>query len=1691
MKTDLKYIISVLFFALSTTFLAAQSHSNDWIDFTKSYYKIKVAKKGLYRISKSTLNQVQIPNVPGANFNLYRNGEAVPFFASTNGIMGANDYIEFYGKPNDGSLDTELYDDPDWQLNPNYSLFNDTAAYYLTWNTIDPNLPISAVANDLSNLPTAENYYWKTILYQFNARFNAGRPHYLGTQPSYRAIFDEGEGFYDLTITKGNSKNYQLNTPDLYSAGPNASLKTAVISISNTPHRVILEWNNNVLDDNSFTGFATNKYNFNIGTSQIAANNTLNVASSGTGAADNNAVSHIEFTYPSIFDLQGISLVNMTLPSGNGTRYLEISNFNNRGTSPVLYDLSNQIRIVGQNTSGTLQFKLPAVTNNNERELVIASQASPDVIAVSNLTRVTLTNYGNPSFQGDFIIIYHPSLTDDGNGNNYVNEYAQYRASMNGGSHNVKLVNINHLYDQFSYGTPKHPLAIRNFAKFAMDRWSTVPEYFFLLGKGRVYDRMRKNLGSYRQCLIPTFGNTGEDFGGADQLLTASNPGSIAPQISIGRLSTEDPQDINYYLEKIKDLEEEQQKIGDPHQTIANKSWMKRVLHLGGGTGAAQQNTFQYYLNTFKSIIVDTSYGANVESFFKTSSSPIQIAQSQRLTDLINDGTSLITFFGHSSPNSFDIALDNPQNYTNYKRYPVILSNGCFTGNIFAPSPGISSEFIFAQNKAAIGFIATTSLSSSNGLFNYSSQLYEQLGKKIYRESIGNAIRSATTEIEQCCSFVFNLMIAEEITLHGDPSIHLNTHAKPDYVLEPQMISFNPPNVSVNTDSFEMQVIVTNIGKAIKDSIDLEVIRTLPNGSGVNITTRIKAPYYQDTVYVNIPTGGNSAFGLNSFKITIESEYKIPEPSETNNTLGTTINILSDDVFPIHPYEFSIEYEQDIELKASTANAFAGIRDYIMQIDTTELFNSSKLQSTNITQSGGILKWTPSIIYEDSVVYYWRVGLDTSQGQGSPARWRYSSFIYLEKGEPGWNQSHYYQYLKDDYRNIYLDNDRVFKFSDDIKGITVTTGLADLQGGNLPNQQISYSINSRQAHYWNCGGAGFPGGLTIAVFDSVTGEPWLSKLSDRGPNNSCTGAMVNQIHGNIHCKLRDFEAFPFPAADQCDQGKIITFLNGIPNGAYVLIYSVNNARYSNYSQTLINTLTGLGSSLINTAVQGSNTAPWVFFAKKGAPSSAVEEYKPGPKDIINFSTQFSASWYAGQYETPLIGPARKWKQFLTDYHSSEPNSYDENSVDIIGINNAGVETVLINNFTGFSTSLLNIDPRQYPFLKLRMESRDDTTRTPVQLDYWRILYEKVPEAALNPSIGYTFKGDTLEIGEELQIRVKVENVTDLDMDSLLIKYVINSGNSSSFPFYKRGDSLRGHEIMEAAYDFNTNCNCLGKVNSLFIEVNPDDDQPEQFHFNNIGLLNFSISGDIVNPLLDVTFDGVHILDGDLVSAEPEILIKLKDENKYLALNDTSLIKMFIQYPDGSLRPQHFDNNQVIFTPASSSNLAKDNTAHIEINKRFEQDGTYELLVQAQDRSKNQSGNYGYQPDGIDYRISFEVVNESQISNVMNYPNPFTSSTRFIFTLTGSRVPDYMKIQIYTITGRVVREITKAELGEIHIGRNITEYAWNGHDQYGDPLANGVYLYRVVTSIDGEQLEKYDTGTDKYFKKGYGKMYLAR
>jgi flagellar hook assembly protein FlgD len=156
---------------------------------------------------------------------------------------------------------------------------------------------------------------------------------------------------------------------------------------------------------------------------------------------------------------------------------------------------------------------------------------------------------------------------------------------------------------------------------------------------------------------------------------------------------------------------------------------------------------------------------------------------------------------------------------------------------------------------------------------------------------------------------------------------------------------------------------------------------------------------------------------------------------------------------------------------------------------------------------------------------------------------------------------------------------------------------------------------------------------------------------------------------------------------------------------------------------------------------------------------------------------------------------------------------------------------------------------------------------------------------------------------------------------------------------------------------------------------------------------------------------------------------------------------------------------------------------------------YQLLIKAKDATGNKSVEYknANADDFASYAINFQIISKKSISSVLNYPNPFSTSTQFVYTLTGNEPPAYFKIQIMTITGRVVREITQAELGELKVGTHKTDYAWDGTDQYGDRLAAGVYLYKVIAKkANGEDFEAHQNEkADEFFKNGIGKMVILR
>lgn len=1686
-----KYFTLLLFLLPFISF--SQPYGNEWIHFNQTYYKIKVVDDGVYRIRQSTLAAAipSLSSITGANFQLFERGVEIPIYVSSNNTGDANFYIEFYAVHNNGWFDSSLYEDHSWQVNDELSLFNDTAAYFLTWNNLTTNVRYTTITNNLAAHPPKENYCWfKDVSVNGGSRIY-GSNYSLGV-PTYPA----GNGDIcssEFGITEGygspgfnyNVASYPLNTAHVYLNGPAATVNAQYIGIFPTDHNVETGIGSTVFDLQTFYGYETKRVSFQVSNLNLINSSTTNcfvsTANSLAQIADVFQVCNMKIKYPRQFNFDNATSAKFSLNAAGGNQYIVIKNFNEQNTQPVLYDLTSHVRIVGTSWTAAAdsdQFVLPGWVS--EHECVLVSNNLGAINDVTVLKQRNFTDYSLPANQGDFIILTHPFFYDDGNGHNYINDYKNLKAA---GGFTPVVVDVTELYDQFGYGIDLHPMPVRQFSHLAKNTWGQPKLYLFLIGKGLNYTYFNENVASKEHCYVPTWGRPGSDI-----LLTATDTSDI-PLVSTGRIPCLTADDVKTYLDKVHDFLDIQNDTAGFQQTNDLKLWTKNIVHVAGGSTTNDQNLFRTNLNNYKKIAEDSiSFGADVHSFFKNSTDPVQIPTGHQLDSLLDNGVSMLTFFGHSAASTFDYQIPLPEEMNNdYGKYPLFYTNGCLVGDVFQNSRQLADRYILTDHKGVIGFLASDFFGFDGPLNSYATNFYKNVCLNHYNEAIGDIVRHNIEDLYVFPASGINRSTFQQIILNMDPSLQLMTHSRPDYDIENSSVWTSPKSISAGIDSFQVFVDVTNIGKAILDSFNVDITRHLPDGANVSFSKRIKAPYLRDTVSFTFTIDALLDLGPNQFDVYLDQDDEIDEMENMlNNHISFTKIILSNDIIPVWPYEFSIVSAQGVTLKGSTVDPLAPMRNYVFQIDTTEKFNSAMLQTTPMLfqHTGGVVEWTPTLNLIDSTVYYWRASVDTGQEDIHDYSWHNSSFIYLNGSSPGWNQSHYFQFKKDLTTTLKLDTTRVFKFPSNI----VDVGFLN---GNYYNNTVDWDevgvvyINGTRYARW-----GFINPTFLFVhIDGHTGAPvennWMAV--ETGEFNS---------YHNYNSGGAPLYSFQYNSNNTNLYTDMQQLIASIPNGDYLagcsLVANWNNSwgvslmsSYPAAPPTMMDTWHSLGLHLIDSA---GNQDPYVFLIKKGDTTAAgVHEALATPTTIVNTDFFINGNWDRGYFESTVIGPAVSWSNFHYRAHEIEPGN-DHYNVEIYGIDTSGNKILLSTMsslvFAG-DTDIHLLNAAQYPFLQLRLNVLDSVTNSPLQLDYWRINYQPFPEVAVDPSAYFVLQNtDTVAQRVPFKMQVALRNVSAYDFDSVYVKYQITDANNGMHFVYKTEKPILALDTIHASLNFATTG--FAGLNQMFMEINPKGvkHEQEQYHFNNYLLKPFNVTTDNLNPLLDVTFDGIHILNNDIVSAKPEIVIKLNDDSKLVPLDDTSGISVKLTFPDGSIHPVHYNNSTATFYPADVSQLSTKNQAEVIYKPVLLNDGVYTLTVQGYDRGGNAAGNY-------DYSISFEVINKAMISNVLNYPNPFTTQTHFVFTLTGSVVPEFMKIQIMNISGKVVKEIFMNELGPLHIGRNITEYMWDGTDQYGDNLGNGVYLYRVVTRLDGKNLDEYGTNTDQYFKEGIGKMVLAR
>ena len=1696
----MKKLLWLFAFVTICTKLVSQPLNNEWIDFSKTYYKFKVGSTGLYRINQTTLANAGLGSVQAEQFQLWRNGVQVPLFTSVaTGSLSNTDFIEFWGEMNDGKMDKDLYKNTANQLSDKLSLLTDTAAFFLTVNnTTANNLRYSNVINNVvGNTLPAEPYFNHTLRFNYKERANRGYALYVG-EDVYSSTYDVGEflSTNDINLASGA---YKIPLKNLYleNSGAGATLNVGLFGNSSKSRNIKVNINNTNLIDKLFNGFVAsiNTVN-NIPLSTFnGTTDTVAISIVTTDAFDRVVASFVELQYPRQFNFEGNSNFSFQIPASATGNFLKISNFSNGSTAPVLYDITNLKYYIGDiSLAGFVQFALPATSTATD--YILVSRNASNINSVSSLQTKNFTNFGVNANQGDYLIITHKNLTS---GANAVEQYRQYRSSTIGGNFVAKVYDIDELVDQFAFGIKKHPLAVRNFLQMSNTAaFTNKPKYVFYIGKAVTYDEYRfleSTSTIEAQNLVPTFG-----WPASDAMLTSPNNNEPAPIYPFGRLSAIRQEEVLDYLDKVKQFE---QQAASTTQTIANKAWMKQVVHVAGADDPSLANLLTYYLGQYEAKIVDTNFCATVTTFSKKTGSATSNATQTDMAKLFENGIGLLTYFGHSAASGLAFNLNNPDDYNNAGKYPVFLVNGCSSGNFFdfdvnrfVNISAIAERFVFAKNKGSIAMIASSHFGLTSYLDFYSTGFYKSLSNAGYGQSIGQNMVGALAQLKASAGFsdYFGRTHGEQFILHGDPAIKIYTHIKPDFVVEDQQVSVTPSFISVADNSFNLRAYLYNVGKGTGDSVRVVVKRQLPNGNINEIFNKnIVSIRYKDSINLTIPIDPLTDKGNNSITICIDSDNKYDELSETNNCVTKSFVIFEDEIKPVYPYNYAIVNKAQIKLAASTANPLSTLKQYVMEMDTTTLFNSSFKITKFVSSVGGLIEFDPAISFIDSTVYYWRVAPVPTT---AVYRWNNSSFVYLQNAvKGGYNQSHFYQHNESNLYDVAADTtSRTFAFPVINQTLTIRNQVW-FAGRDADNE---YSIAINDALNTKTLGICWRGqNITYTIFNPSTLNPTFN-LSPNAPSGQF-GSLG--YPGTVPGREYDFA---FTTTSVAGRKSAMDFMdNNIPNGSYVVVRSIilDDAAWptptyaNNWMQD--ENIYGAGNSLYH-KLKNAGFADIDSFNKKRAFAFVYQKnnntftpvWKFSANDLDNLLLKVNVKTKPneGYLLSPKFGPAQKWYNML--WAGKRNDLEDLVSLKILGIRTDNTVDTL-NTLTEIQTNndISSVNAAIYPFLKLYIQVKDTVNLSAYQLKYWRLLADALPEGALAPNLKFSFK-DTIDAGNVQNIAIAFKNISDMPYgDSIAVKLQItDNSNITQTIAVPKIKKLQPGDSVTISTTIPTD-NLIGK-NSFYINVNPTDNPQEQSLYNNFAYRNFFVKGDNKNPILDITFDGTHILNGDIVSSKPNIRVTLKDESKYLALNDTSLVTVQLKMPNGLLRQYKYGTDTLRFNPANVA--AGNNTASVEFNPTLLEDGSYELYVKAKDKSNNAAG-----PQ--QYRVLFTVNNKPMISNIFNYPNPFTTSTAFVFTLTGTQIPQMFRIQILTVTGKIVKEINKNELGNLHIGRNITDYKWDGTDTYGQKLGNGVYLYRIITSLDGNALDKFQTtdlsgynvDTDKYFKAGYGKMYLMR
>ena len=1647
----MKKLIATFTMFCSILSLSAQQYGNEWIDYSKTHYKFKIGSDGIYRISYATLKNVGFPvdNVNPQHIAVYLNGAEVPIYVKgeSDGSFDALDFIELVGRANDGQLDSGLYRSSSEHTNPYHSLYNDSSVYFI----VDLNTPSSKHIKDYSNSnflgKSPDEYFGYTAVLKFDDDHFTGIPNGTSQEQSF-SEYTNGEGF--LSPRDNRFKGFQIATPNVYTQPHEASIDVSAFS-RNNPSEIVNGYNhsfgiavgneNNLIKQSLHNGY----YHIQFNDVRIQSAELDSVTQLFMGETDvvnrplsYHTVAYVRLNYRRNFDLGGTDSLTFTSQVGND--YYRFTRYGKE--NPLIYDLTNKDRIVPKLTGQTIEFNTSA---SNAKQMVLYDLSN--VHQITELSEIVFSSKNTSNL--DYLIVSSEKLKTSSQ------SYADYRSSAPGGNFTVGLFFSEKLYDEYFYGY-HHPLAIRNFIK-SVEKNSPILKYILLLGKGQEYQTIRynrKNRDAFD--LVPAIGLPASDYLYVSDLSAKS----LAITTPIGRIPAKSDQEVVNYLDKLKE-----------HESLDPAPWMKHIVQIAGGKNNNENTRFKGYLDSYYAIAKDSLLGAKRSIFSKQEANTVDNSLVEEIQNSINSGANFVNYFGHGSAQVIEVDFGEASALNNKGKYPLFIFNGCALGNTFVQTSK-AEDYLLIGEKGCLGWIAGTGYGFISPLVNYSKILYLELLQANYGKSVGSSIKK-TISTYQDPSDALNVINARQLLFQGDPALKIHSPKNSDPTISKAWVSTNFSAIS----DIELPFVLENHGKTSIDSVYIELSASDGARSESIISGYYPIPRNIDTIILQFE---KSTFftGVINFKLTIDPFDSISELSpygESNNQYSFDHLFELKKPLIIYPLPNSIVGKSSAQTIVQISNPLRESVTLTYEIDTTPKFNSNLKVIETINTNNSIVEHSIQLPPVERKDYYLRV---KSMKSSEESVWSNVPFAYLFQDSSGWSEGDKYNL-----RNAWT------------QFLNLDTSIGVFEFTRRPGNNYSILTNGRyptSGFNWNWISIGAvnivynyqPNGVHIMAFNPNTEKRWNipSQYNQRYPANPYWQANPPENQKEYYRTGEYTGVYLFPTAQKEGRDSLLQLLRDLPDGYHIAMHNNRVTGIEDWEQKIFDELAKFGITGMGVVKAGE---PFALFGTKGDPSQSKEKYGDYSDTInppINQNYEMTFDIFpkssSGTLKSEKIGPATSWSNVLFSFTGYDSES-DSIHLFIYGINEKGNEYILMQGVDSIY-DISAIDAETYPYLRLAIYTEDPENFTPINIARWTVHYTGVPEIAVDIEIEDKIVSDSIDRGQPMSFSTALRNLSHLSFDSSIteIKLISENGIVTVIDTINT-DSILGSNYKIITDTFDTQD--LGGNYQLFVTANVDKRNVESEYKNNLYFRRFHVRTDSKNPLLDVTFDGLHILNNDIVSANTEIVVSAKDDNEFLFLDRPNIFDVYLKYPG---KPKFdtitIDSSFVRFEPQTSAHTS----ARLIISSQNLPDGTYTLSANVRDRTNN--------GDKITpYIINFVVVNAQTVTNVYPYPNPFTSCAKFVFTCTGSMAPEQIQINIYTISGRRVKTISKEELGPIRIGNNVTDYCWDGTDEFGDRLANGVYLYKVDMYSNGERIEQRETSADHLFNNGFGKLYIAR